>query len=111
MLHPLRQGDLRPSRQLQRANRLLVAVGLRINPFVGLLLNAIFPWDIYFGYRMELFRRDLVNVLPGWLDLWYELEALNSLANFGYLNPGAPFAAIISLPRQRTLPVLETVLT
>ena len=94
LLLPLREGNLRPSRQLQRANRLLVAVGLRINPFVGLLLNVIFPWDIYFGYRMELFRRDLVNVLPGWLDLWYELEALNGLANFGFLNPGAPFAEI-----------------
>jgi hypothetical protein len=97
LLHPLRQGSRRPSKQLQRANRLLVAVGLRINPVVGILLNVFFPWDVFFGYRMELFKRDLADFLPGWLDLWYELEALNGLANFGYLNPGAPFAEIITL--------------
>jgi hypothetical protein len=97
LLHPLRKGSRRPSKQLQRANRLLVAVGLRINPVVGIILNVFFPWDIYFGYRMEQFKKDLVDFLPGWLDLWYELEALNGLANFGYLNPGAPFAEIITL--------------
>jgi DNA mismatch repair ATPase MutS len=25
--------------------------------------------------------------MPHWLDAWYELESLNSLANFAYLNP------------------------
>ncbi len=104
LLHPLRQGSRRPSKQMQRANRLLVAVSLRINPVVGILLNVFFPWDIFFGYRMELFKRDLAGFLPGWLDLWYELEALNGLANFGYLNPGAPFAEIITLsPETDTL--------
>jgi hypothetical protein len=97
LLHPLRQESRRPSKLLQRANRLLVAVALRINPVVGILLNVFFPWDIFFGYRIELFKRDLTDFLPGWLDLWYELEALNGLANFGYLNPGAPFAKIITL--------------
>ena len=96
LLLPLRHGSKRPTSQLRRANRLLVALGLRINPFVGILLNVFFPWDIYFGYRMEIFKRDLASFLPAWLDLWYELEALNGLANFGYLNPGAPFAEVIA---------------
>ena len=36
--------------------------------------------------------------LPVWLDAWHELEALNSLANFAYLNPRNVFPEI--LPEQ-----------
>lgn len=97
LLQPLREGSRRPSRQLQRANRLLAAVGLRLNPVLAFLLNAVFPWDVFFGYQLEQFRRDLAAILPGWLDIWYELEALSGLANFAFLNPGAPFAVLQQL--------------
>jgi DNA mismatch repair ATPase MutS len=62
---------------------------------MAILLNVFFPWDIFFGYRMEIFKQDLVDCLPEWLDLWYELEALFGLANFAFLNPRAPFAEVI----------------
>ncbi|NCF66663.1 MAG: hypothetical protein GWP61_11860 [Chloroflexi bacterium] len=100
---PLRHEKWRPSEQLKRANRLLVAAGLRLNPALGFLLNALVPWDVFFAYRLDVFKLGVADLLPGWLDLWYELEALNGLANFGYLYPEATFAKIIPLSRESSL--------
>jgi len=41
-------------------------------------------------------KAELAQLLPSWLDAWYELEALNSLANFAYLNPEYTFPKISS---------------
>lgn len=78
----------RPSAHIARVQRILTGVGLRQNWLLGFALNALLPWDIYFAWRLDQCRRDLANLLPRWLDLWYELEALNSLAAFAWLNPG-----------------------
>src|SRR3989442_50572 len=32
-------------------------------------------------------KSQVATHLPVWLDVWFELEALNSLASFAYLNP------------------------
>src|SRR6185295_4995758 len=39
---------------------------------------------------------EIAQLLPRWLDAWHELEALNSLANFAYLNPDYAFPRIAS---------------
>ncbi len=93
---PFLQADKRPSQHLKRVNWIVAAAGLRFNPMVALLLNALIPWDIFFAYRLSQFKQGLGSLLPTWLDVWFELEALNSLANFRYLNP------------QTTYPILET---
>ncbi|MDX1415219.1 MAG: MutS family DNA mismatch repair protein [Candidatus Promineifilaceae bacterium] len=92
MFSPLRVPGHRPSQQLKRANGLLSAAGLRINPFVGLVLNAVAPWDIFIAHRLISFKQELVSLVPEWLDIWYRLEALNGLANIGVLYPHATFA-------------------
>ncbi len=45
------------------------------------------PWDFYFAHRFNQYKSQVASHLPVWLDVWFELEALNSLANFAYLNP------------------------
>jgi hypothetical protein len=91
---PLREPGCSPSALLARTNRLLAAAGLRYNPIVSLLVNAVVPLDIFVAYRMGDLQRELSQLLPGWLAIWQELEALGSLANFGYLYPEATFAVI-----------------
>lgn len=81
----------RPSRHLRAATLVLTMAGLRQNPFLWLLLNGFVPWDFFAAYQLERRRAALSQRLPGWLDGWFELEALNSLATFAYLNPDAPF--------------------
>lgn len=78
----------RPSAHIGRVQRVVAGVGLRQNWLLGFVLNALLPWDIYFAHRLDQCRSDLAKQLPRWLDVWYELEALNSLATFAYLNPG-----------------------
>ena len=84
----------RPSRQLRRVSLLNWAVGLRMNPLVRLILNAPFPWDFFVAKQMDKLKSDLANHLPQWLEIFFELEALISLANFAFLNPNTTFPNI-----------------
>lgn len=86
----------RPSQRLKRIGRVVAAIGLQKNPFVWLTINAIIPWDIYFADRLNQSKRDLQTLLPAWLDVWFELEALNSIAAYAYLNPENSYPEIIT---------------
>ena len=77
----------RPSVEIKRLGRLAAALGVRTNPLLSLVIHLVVPWDYFFTHRLELVKQEIAHLLPGWLDAWYELEALNSLANFAYLNP------------------------
>ena len=93
-IEPLHKEGGSLGEMLSRANRLLAAAGLRYNPFAAFLINAFFPLDVLVAYRLEGLKQELSDVLPGWLNIWHELEALSSLANFAYLYPSATFAEI-----------------
>jgi hypothetical protein len=80
-----------PSVEFRKLGRLAAALGVRTNPLLALLFNALVPWDFYFSYRLELVKKEIAHLLPRWLDAWHELESLNSLANFAYLNPSYVF--------------------
>jgi hypothetical protein len=84
---PFKNSRVRPSHILRRVTWIASAASLRGNPFVWAVINAVLPWDLYFTHRLRQLREAIHELLPTWLDAWYELEALSSLANFAYLNP------------------------
>lgn len=84
----------RPSQQLNRLARISAAASVRSNPLVWLLLNLIVPWDLFFFQRLDRCKAALTQMLPSWFEVWYELEALCSLANFAHLNPDYAYAKI-----------------
>ncbi len=86
----------KPSAQLRQIARIAQASQLQRNPFLWPVVNAIVPWDLYFVDRLHRSRAKIAALLPQWLDVWFELEALLSLANFAYLNPEYTFPKIIS---------------
>jgi DNA mismatch repair ATPase MutS len=88
---PFMDKSKRPSTEIRRLGRLAAALGLRTNPILSLLAHLLMPWDFYFTHRLELVKAEIAHQLPRWLDAWHELEALNSLANFAYLNPHYEF--------------------
>jgi hypothetical protein len=88
----------RPSRRLRAILAIASAASLKMNPFIWLALNALVPWDMYFAHRLEGFKVELRSLLPAWLEAWYELEALVSLANFAYLNPEYYFPEVLEAP-------------
>lgn len=80
-----------PSRYLRRIIWIASAASLQKNQVLWFLLNAVVPWDLYLAHRLQQYRKEMKSRLPEWLDTWYKLEALNSLANFAYLNPDYTF--------------------
>ena len=76
-----------PTRLLRNTARIESAATLRRNPFVWLPLNFLLPWDLYCAYLLSQYKERIATHLPLWLETWFELEALCSLATFAYLNP------------------------
>jgi hypothetical protein len=93
---PFLDSKLRPSKALSKVKRIVAGTGIRGNPIIWLILNAVMPWDYFFAWQLDKYKSDIGNQLPGWLDTWFELEALNSLANLAYLNPHYAFPDVES---------------
>jgi len=98
---PFGQQGKQPSAEIKRLGRLAAALGIRTNPLLWFLIHIFVPWDFFFTYRLELVKKEMAHLLPRWLHAWHELEALNSLANFAYLNPQYTFPAL--MPEQGRL--------
>lgn len=92
---PFAEEGKQPSREIRRLGRLAAALGVRTNPLLALLVHLVAPWDFIFTHRLELVKKEIANLLPRWLDAWHELETLNSLANFAYLNPHYEFPELL----------------
>lgn len=90
----MKSSDDPPSFYLRKASRLGGAASLQMNQVLWPLVNMVIPWDMYFSMKMETLKAELEPKLTEWLDLFYELEALNSLANFAALNPEYTFPKI-----------------
>jgi hypothetical protein len=84
---PFRDRQNRPSAFLKRLSRIAAALSLRAgNPFLWVWLQLIVPWDFYFSYRLRRCKTEASSLIPIWIDVWTELEALVSLANFAWLH-------------------------
>ncbi|MBZ0318295.1 MAG: hypothetical protein K8L91_17890 [Anaerolineae bacterium] len=92
LCHPVIEAQ--PSHQLRKVTWVVSAAGLRQNPILWTMLNAVIPWDVYFAHRLNRQKAELAEKLPAWLEVWFELEAVCSLANFAYLNPAYTFPQI-----------------
>ncbi len=79
--------DKRPSHLLKELARLSQRAELQKSAGVWMAMNAVIPLGMYLSYQLKKYKVQVADVLPAWLDSWYELEALCSLANFAYLNP------------------------
>lgn len=104
---PYWQSAHRPSAALRQIGRIATAASLRNNPFLGLVLNILVPWDLFFAYQLDRYKRRLSSVLPEWLETLYELEALNALANFSAFNPENNFPVILPPDSRPVLTAVE----
>lgn len=84
---PYFAGPSRPSHLLKQFQSIATRATLEKNGMVWLLINLLWPWDFYLAWRFHRYRDQLATCLPIWLDTWFELEALSSLATFAYLHP------------------------
>ncbi len=107
LCRPFWQAARRPSKYIKRIERIAGAASAQRANIFGLLLNLLVPWDLYFAYRLNRCKEEVRDVLPVWIETWYELEALNALANFGYLHPEYVFPDILTVAASDQPPVLR----
>jgi hypothetical protein len=98
LCQPFLTADTRPSHRLTQVSRIVNGTALRRNPFLWMFLNAAVPWDYFFIHQLQELRGKLRVELPIWLDTWFEIEALCSLATFAYLNPAYTLPTVEEKP-------------
>ncbi len=72
----------RPSRGLRSLERIAAFSAVTKHEVMWLVLNLLMPWEMLFTYMMHRTKRALRAQLPGWLEVWYTLEAASSLASY-----------------------------
>src|SRR6185436_2584637 len=66
------------------------------NLFASALLNSFFLYHLHVLNGLLKWKKEFATQIPAWLDVIGETEALNSLANFSYNNPGFTFPVLNS---------------
>jgi hypothetical protein len=104
---PFWRAARRPSAALKQIIRIAGAAGVQQSNLLGFLINALVPWDLYFAHQLNQYKEAIKTDLPVWIDTWYELEALNALANFGSLHPDYVFPEVLPVTTSAAQPVLR----
>lgn len=68
-------------------SKILGALDNRLNILAGVLLNAVFIWDIQQIIRLERWKANYGKDLVVWFSVISKFDALMSFANFKYNNP------------------------
>ncbi len=104
---PFRHAETLPSALLAKISWLAAAVGLRVNPVIGLALNLVLPWDLLLAVVADRYQSRCAAAFPSWVDAWTELEALTSLASFAYLHPDYIFPELTQDSSHDTRAIFE----
>ena len=75
------------SGEIKKLSKILAALDTRLNVFAGVLLNAIFLWDILQVYRMERWKSEHKQELIKWFTALSKFDALNGLATLKFNHP------------------------
>jgi hypothetical protein len=74
-------------KSLKKLSRIIQSFDNRLNLFVGIVFNGLLMWDLHCIRSLEKWKEESKDQFPEWLDKIGEIDALISLANFGYNNP------------------------
>jgi len=66
----------------------------RLNMITGVILNGMLMWDFCSVLRLEKWKREVRDIIPVWFEDLAEIEALVSLSNFAFNNPGYAYPVI-----------------
>jgi DNA mismatch repair ATPase MutS len=95
MCEPFINFSQKPSILLKRIKNSIDLLRIRKgNPFVWNIISAVFPVDFFFRLKLHNYKKLVSENINIWLETWYNLEALSSLATFVFLNPEYNFPEI-----------------
>ncbi len=107
LMTDMTDADSKPSKILKKITWVTSAASLQNNQILWLLINIFVPWDLWFAKILSGLKARLATFLPGWLDVWFEVDALIALSNFAYLNPEYSFPQITPITDLEAEPLLE----
>ena len=84
-----------PYSLLKKTSFVVSVLTFRANPFVWGIFILLFPIDFYLAYFLNEYKDKITENFESWLEVWHNLEAYVSTANFAYLNPGYNFPKIV----------------
>jgi hypothetical protein len=97
----------RPSEILKKLTWMSRRVWISQNAQAQFVVNALIPLDAYNAYQLNQYKTQIYQLLPQWLEIWFELEALCSVANFAYLNPDYTFPQLLPGSATQQPPTFE----
>ncbi len=83
---PLLSSTTRPSRLVRQTARVFHAISVKAHPLIHLMVNALFPWDLWFTRRLLQIQQRIGELLPLWLDRLAEVEAAAAIGTFAHLQ-------------------------
>jgi DNA mismatch repair ATPase MutS len=81
-------GDLSAVKRIKKLSRIIQSFDSRLNLLVGFALNGLLLWDFHCIRSLEKWKEESKKQFPEWLNKIGEIDALISLANFAFNNPG-----------------------
>ncbi|MGE5440545.1 MAG: MutS-related protein [Bacteroidota bacterium] len=94
LCRPFHSLEAGPSSFMKKIKRIIYTMQLRGNPLIWFLIILVTPLDYLCAIELGKLKKEISRLLPEWLRVWHSLEALSSLANFAYLNPGYAFPEV-----------------
>ncbi|MCK5856155.1 MAG: hypothetical protein KAG64_01625 [Bacteroidales bacterium] len=82
------------STQIGKLSKILSALDTRLNVFAGILVNAIFLWDILQVLRMEKWKAEHKKDLIKWFTVLSSFDALNGISTLHYNHPDWVFPTL-----------------
>jgi hypothetical protein len=77
-----------PSRVIRSLSGLMNLMDSNLNLLVSATLNGLFMFNLHLLMAVDRWKTEHRNLIPQWFEVIAEADALSSLANFAYNNPG-----------------------
>ena len=87
-LHSTFRDEIAASDRIRQLSKLVSRLDWRLNMLISGPLNLIFFADIHFCLALERWKRNHASRIPGWFASMAKFEALASLGNMAFNNPG-----------------------
>ncbi|WP_372366407.1 hypothetical protein [Candidatus Uabimicrobium sp. HlEnr_7] len=83
-------GGEQPAQKLKELARITMAFDNRHGMLYS-VMNIVLLWDIRLLLRLQKWCTETSGSIDRWLQSLFQIQALNSLASFSYINPQYPF--------------------
>lgn len=80
--------EINSNQALLKLSKLLNGLESKNNLVAGILINGFFSWNIHFLFAIEKWKEKYREHVNDWFESIKHIDALNSLANYSYNNPG-----------------------